>query len=164
VTDDVVAVRKPAGMPVHVAGQYRKNTVAGVLQVRWWGYCRLSSAAAEPPPASCLLLLLRLSPSPWRQAPASPESWVPTPPCPQAERPDLCPLLPVHRLDKPVSGLLLFARHAAAADALRLQIEVRVHSSSSSPPQGGHVSAADPGSRRGRTGGATRPSGAVWKR
>ena len=50
-TDDVVAVRKPAGMPVHVAGQYRKNTVAGVLQVRWWGYYRLSSAAAEPPPS-----------------------------------------------------------------------------------------------------------------
>lgn len=26
-----VAVCKPAGMPVHVAGQYRKNTVLGVL-------------------------------------------------------------------------------------------------------------------------------------
>ena len=29
----------------------------------------------------------------------------------------------VHRLDKPVSGLLLFARHAASADALRQKIE-----------------------------------------
>lgn len=27
----MVAVCKPAGMPVHVAGQYRKNTVLGVL-------------------------------------------------------------------------------------------------------------------------------------
>ncbi len=32
-TDDVVAVSKPACMPVHVAGQHRKNTVAGRLQV-----------------------------------------------------------------------------------------------------------------------------------
>ena len=32
VTDDIVAVNKPAGMPVHVAGQYRKNTVQGVLE------------------------------------------------------------------------------------------------------------------------------------
>ena len=28
---DVVAVCKPHGMPVHVAGQYRKNTVHGIL-------------------------------------------------------------------------------------------------------------------------------------
>lgn len=28
---DAVAVCKPHGMPVHVAGQYRKNTVHGIL-------------------------------------------------------------------------------------------------------------------------------------
>ncbi|KAL4434182.1 hypothetical protein ABPG75_000623 [Micractinium tetrahymenae] len=71
---DMVAVCKPAGMPVHVAGQYRKNTVLGVLT---------------------------------------------------AERPDLGPLFPVHRLDKPVSGLLLFARSAEAAAALCRKIEGR---------------------------------------
>jgi 23S rRNA-/tRNA-specific pseudouridylate synthase len=58
-------------MPVHVAGQYRKNTVLGVLST---------------------------------------------------ERPELLPLLPVHRLDKPVSGVLLFARDAKSADILRLEI------------------------------------------
>ena len=31
-TEEVVAVGKPSGMPVHVAGQHRKNTVAGRLQ------------------------------------------------------------------------------------------------------------------------------------
>lgn len=31
-TADVVAVNKPYGMPVHTSGQYRKNTVQGVLQ------------------------------------------------------------------------------------------------------------------------------------
>lgn len=65
---DIVAVSKPAGMPVHASGQYRKNTVLGILQ---------------------------------------------------ANRPDLFPLLPVHRLDKPVSGVLLLARNAKAADSLR---------------------------------------------
>lgn len=55
-------------------GQYRKNTVAGVLQ---------------------------------------------------AERPELGRLLPVHRLDKTVSGVLLFARSPSAANALRQRIEVR---------------------------------------
>lgn len=72
VTPGLVAVGKPAGMPVHVSGQYRKNTVLGVLQ---------------------------------------------------AHRTDLGPLHPCHRLDKPVSGVLIFARSPAAADALRLQIE-----------------------------------------
>ncbi len=33
-TDEFVAVSKPACMPVHTVGQYRKNTVMGVLQVR----------------------------------------------------------------------------------------------------------------------------------
>lgn len=73
VTDDLVAVSKPATWPVHATGQHRKNTVAGVLE---------------------------------------------------ATRPDLGSLHPVHRLDKPVSGLLLFARHSAAADNLRGLIQV----------------------------------------
>jgi tRNA pseudouridine32 synthase len=67
----LVAVNKPAGMPVHVAGQYRKNTVVGILE---------------------------------------------------ASRPDLGTLHPVHRLDKPVSGVLLLAQHGAAADAVRERI------------------------------------------
>ena len=41
----------------------------------------------------------------------------------EATRPDLGTLHPVHRLDKPVSGLLLFARHPAAADSLRELIQ-----------------------------------------
>ncbi|KAI3438886.1 hypothetical protein D9Q98_001301 [Chlorella vulgaris] len=73
-SEDAVAVCKPHGMPVHVGGQYRKNTVLGILT---------------------------------------------------AERPDLGPLLPIHRLDKPVSGVLLFARNAAAAAALCAKIEGR---------------------------------------
>jgi len=70
-TPTYIAVNKPASMPVHVAGQYRKNTVLGVLS---------------------------------------------------AERPELLPLLPVHRLDKPVSGVLIFARDAGSADILRVEI------------------------------------------
>ena len=31
-TDEFVAVSKPACMPVHTVGQYRKNTVLGVLE------------------------------------------------------------------------------------------------------------------------------------
>ncbi|KAL3150410.1 hypothetical protein ABBQ32_000248 [Trebouxia sp. C0010 RCD-2024] len=64
-TDELVAVHKPASIPVHVSGQYRKNTVMALLQV---------------------------------------------------DRPDLGRLFPVHRLDKPVSGLLLIAKSAAAAN------------------------------------------------
>ncbi len=36
VTDDFVAVNKPACVPVHTVGQYRKNTVMGIVQVRVW--------------------------------------------------------------------------------------------------------------------------------
>jgi len=68
VTDDLVAVHKPATMPVHPTGQYRKNTVLGVLA---------------------------------------------------AERRDLGRLSPIHRLDRNVSGLLLMARNARTASALR---------------------------------------------
>ena len=66
VTDDLVAVHKPATMPVHPPGQYRKNTVLGVL------------AANDGTSGT----------------------------------------LPVHRLDRNVSGLLL-GRNARTASALR---------------------------------------------
>ena len=72
-TDDLIAVSKPASVPVHVCGQYRKNTVMALLEV---------------------------------------------------ERPDLGTLLPVHRLDKPVSGLLLVAKNPAGANRIRTQIQV----------------------------------------
>lgn len=68
---DVVTVCKPASIPVHPCGQYRKNTVVGILQ---------------------------------------------------AEH-GLAPLFPVHRLDRLVSGLLIFARNASKADLFRQQIE-----------------------------------------
>ncbi|CAG9464773.1 unnamed protein product [Pedinophyceae sp. YPF-701] len=42
-----------------------------------------------------------------------------------ALRPDLGTLLPVHRLDRPVSGLLLLAKNKQAASRLREQIEER---------------------------------------
>ena len=74
-TDDLIAVHKPASIPVHVSGQYRKNTVMALLQV---------------------------------------------------QRPDLGRLFPVHRLDKPVSGLLLIAKSAAAANDVRTQMMVRL--------------------------------------
>ncbi|XP_011623443.1 RNA pseudouridine synthase 7 isoform X2 [Amborella trichopoda] len=67
---DVVTVCKPASVPVHPCGQYRKNTVVGILE---------------------------------------------------AER-DIAPLF-LHRLDRLVSGLLILARSAAAADRFRKQIE-----------------------------------------
>ncbi|GLT77550.1 hypothetical protein SLA2020_491200 [Shorea laevis] len=68
---DVLTVCKPASVPVHPCGQYRKNTVVGILH---------------------------------------------------AEH-DLAPLLPIHRLDRLVSGLLIFARNPAKADFFRQQIE-----------------------------------------
>lgn len=70
-TADLVAVHKPSGIPVHVTGQYRKNSVLEILK---------------------------------------------------AERAELLPLLPVHRLDKPVSGVLLFARNAVAANKVAQRI------------------------------------------
>lgn len=71
-TSELVVVNKPAGVPVHTAGQYRKNTVLGILQ---------------------------------------------------AQQPSLLPLYPVHRLDKPVSGLLMMARSSGAANKLRTLME-----------------------------------------
>ncbi|XP_048138423.1 RNA pseudouridine synthase 7-like isoform X2 [Rhodamnia argentea] len=72
---DVVTVCKPASIPVHPCGQYRKNTVVSILQ---------------------------------------------------AEH-GLAPLFPVHRLDRLVSGLLIFARNALKADLFRQQLEVNVN-------------------------------------
>lgn len=71
VNEDHVVVNKPPGMPVHVGGQYRKNTVLGILE---------------------------------------------------AEHSGLMPLSPAHRLDKPVSGVLIFSRNSNAADMLRRAI------------------------------------------
>ncbi|KAK1271591.1 RNA pseudouridine synthase 7 [Acorus gramineus] len=68
---DVITVCKPASVPVHPCGQYRKNTVVGILQAEY----------------------------------------------------GLTPLFPVHRLDRLVSGLLIFARNADKADMFRQQIE-----------------------------------------
>lgn len=68
---DVITVYKPASVPVHPCGQYRKNTVVGILE---------------------------------------------------AEH-DLAPIFPVHRLDRLVSGLLIFARNAVKAEQFRQQIE-----------------------------------------
>ncbi|XP_068666171.1 RNA pseudouridine synthase 7 [Aristolochia californica] len=68
---DVLTVCKPPSVPVHPCGQYRKNTVVGILQ---------------------------------------------------AER-GMAPLFPVHRLDRLVSGLLIFARNPTKADHFRQQIE-----------------------------------------
>lgn len=69
--DDYVVVNKPAGIPVHTGGQYRKNTVHGILE---------------------------------------------------AEHPSFDNISPVHRLDKPVSGVLIFSRHKDAADQMRAAI------------------------------------------
>mmetsp|Transcript_4382 Transcript_4382/g.8707 ORF Transcript_4382/g.8707 Transcript_4382/m.8707 type:complete len:419 (+) Transcript_4382:173-1429(+) len=66
--DDFVVVNKPPGIPVHSAGQYRKNTVHGILQ---------------------------------------------------AEHGHLMPMAPSHRLDKPVSGILVFSRNRNAAERIR---------------------------------------------
>ncbi|KAK3279686.1 hypothetical protein CYMTET_12442 [Cymbomonas tetramitiformis] len=70
-TDEVVVVNKPPSMPVHHAGQYRKNTVIGMLAAMY----------------------------------------------------GITDVKPIHRLDKPVSGLLLMAKNARTADRFRSQIE-----------------------------------------
>jgi len=83
-TEEVVAVGKPASMPVHVSGQYRKNTLLSIVET---------------------------------------------------EHPELGTLLPVHRLDKSVSGVLLFARSKAAAENIRHLIQVQWLTNSA--PRGG---------------------------
>jgi tRNA pseudouridine synthase 9 len=61
-------------MPVHVSGQYRKNTLLSIVE---------------------------------------------------AEHPEFGTLLPVHRLDKSVSGVLLFARSKVGAENMRHLIQVQ---------------------------------------
>ncbi|CAM6088595.1 unnamed protein product [Calypogeia fissa] len=73
---DVITVCKPPSIPVHPCGQYRKNTVVGILE-------------AEHKTGQ---------------------------------------LFPIHRLDRLVSGLLILARNAQAANRFRVEIEAgRVH-------------------------------------
>lgn len=110
---------KPHGMPVHVAGQYRKNTVLGIL-------------TAECPDLGPLFPIHRRGagrPDAGQQ-PAAPSQGtrhtrLPVSPCLiRSDCSHHAPApLPVCRLDKPVSGLLLFARSAAAAAALCGRIE-----------------------------------------
>lgn len=71
-TDSVVVVNKPASVPVHPCGQYRKNTVVAILE---------------------------------------------------AERGDgFRALSPVHRLDRLVSGILIFSKNPKQSDELRQAI------------------------------------------
>ena len=59
VTDDLVAVHKPATMPVHPTGQYRKNTVLGVLAATRRDLGRLSPVHRLDRNVSGLLLMAR---------------------------------------------------------------------------------------------------------
>ncbi|KAG1657170.1 hypothetical protein FOA52_012285, partial [Chlamydomonas sp. UWO 241] len=60
-TDEWVAVLKPACMPVHTVGQYRKNTVMGVLQAEHPELGMLYPTYRLDKPVSGLLLLARSS-------------------------------------------------------------------------------------------------------
>jgi tRNA pseudouridine synthase 9 len=99
-TDTAVAVCKPASMPVHPTGQYRKNSVLGILASEARG-CGLRCARGD----ACVRM---------RTADAARSRTM--------QHAALGRLCPVHRLDRNVSGLLLFARGGGAANALRLQI------------------------------------------
>ena len=101
------AVGKPPGMPVHAAGGYRKNTVCGVLEAaaRAAGRGPPSDSASNSPP-----------PSPPSSSSSSPASLAPS------VVPWPVYLHPLHRLDKPVSGVLLFAESSAAAERARAQL------------------------------------------
>lgn len=94
------AVVKPPGVPVHAAGGYRKNTVCGLLEAA-------ARAAGVGPPSD----------GGDERAAITPTSTtvVPFP----------AYLHPVHRLDKPVSGVLLFGESAVAADAAARAIASR---------------------------------------
>ena len=59
VTDDLVAVHKPATVPVHPTGQYRKNTVLGILASHFPGLGWLAPAHRLDRNVSGLLLLAR---------------------------------------------------------------------------------------------------------
>jgi tRNA pseudouridine32 synthase len=112
-TDDVLAVSKPACMPVHVAGQHRKNTVCGRLQVASAHVCSRTCQSA-----------CKLDATAAAQQRMHRRSQMAVPAV-QALRPDLGQLHPVHRLDKPVSGVLLLARSPAAAARLNAKVAVR---------------------------------------
>lgn len=107
-TETAVVVCKPASMPVHPTGQYRKNSVLGILasQVRY-----------AVPNVSLHHTAMRwwLSDDAMRRLGVNVQ-----------HRMSLGRLCPVHRLDRNVSGLLLFATGPAAANQLRLQIQARV--------------------------------------
>eukprot|EP00798_Chlamydomonas_sp_ICE-L_P010299 gene10299-8222_t len=60
-TEDFVAVVKPACMPVHTVGQYRKNTVLGILQAERPDLGVLYPTYRLDKPVSGLLLLARSS-------------------------------------------------------------------------------------------------------
>lgn len=92
-------VGKPPGMPVHAAGGYRKNTVCGALEAA-------ARAAGVGPPRDG-------------------DEPGPRPPPPPGVVPWPAYLHPLHRLDKPVSGVLLFAESADAAVAACAEISSR---------------------------------------
>lgn len=73
-TNTMCAVHKPASVPVHPAGRFRKNSVTALIA---------------------------------------------------STRPEVGKLYPVHRLDKPVGGLLLMARSPEAAKAVSKQVADR---------------------------------------
>ena len=54
--DDYFVVCKPAGMPVHSGGQYRKNTVMGLIEAGWPGLARVSPAHRLDRPVSGVLI------------------------------------------------------------------------------------------------------------
>ncbi|EFJ49320.1 pseudouridine synthase [Volvox carteri f. nagariensis] len=61
ITDDFVAVNKPACLPVHTVGQYRKNTVMGVMQAMYPRLWPLYPTYRLDKPVSGVLLLARSS-------------------------------------------------------------------------------------------------------
>ncbi|KAL6756420.1 pseudouridine synthase [Haematococcus lacustris] len=60
-TEDFVAVCKPACMPVHTVGQFRKNTLLGVMQAQYPELGQLYPTFRLDKPVSGLLLLARSS-------------------------------------------------------------------------------------------------------
>ncbi len=54
--DDYFVVCKPAGMPVHSGGQYRKNTVMGIVEATWPGVGWVAPAHRLDRPVSGVLI------------------------------------------------------------------------------------------------------------
>ncbi|XP_024533773.1 RNA pseudouridine synthase 7-like isoform X1 [Selaginella moellendorffii] len=86
---EVLTVCKPASIPVHTCGQYRKNTVLGILQAEH------NTGPLFRKLALFMLFFFQL----------------------------VYFLSAVHRLDRLVSGLLIFAKSAVKADKFRQDIE-----------------------------------------